>query len=52
VSIAPTLLGAGRDAVGDLGIDRIAAALHVEDPVVRIVGSDVVVAGDLSHSDP
>lgn len=52
VSIAPTLLGAGRDAVGDLGIDRIAAALHVEDPVVRIVGSDVVVAGDVSYSDP
>jgi GTP cyclohydrolase II len=47
VSIAPTLLGAGRDAVGDLGIDRVAAGLRLEDRVVRIVGTDVVVAGDL-----
>ena len=50
VSIAPTLLGAGLDAVGDLGIDRIAGALHIEEPVVRLVGSDVVVAGDLRRS--
>jgi 3,4-dihydroxy 2-butanone 4-phosphate synthase/GTP cyclohydrolase II len=50
VSIAPTLLGAGRDAVGDLGIDRVAAALRLEDPVVRIVGADVIVAGDLRRS--
>ena len=50
VSIAPTLLGAGRDAVGDLGVDRVAAGLRLEDPVVRIVGTDVVVAGDLSRS--
>ena len=52
VSIAPTLLGTGRDAVGDLGIDRIAAAIHVERPVVRIVGGDVVMAGDLAHPRP
>jgi GTP cyclohydrolase II len=52
VSIAPTFLGTGRDAVGDLGIDRIAAAIHVERPVVRIVGSDVVMAGDLAHPRP
>jgi GTP cyclohydrolase II len=49
VSIAPTLLGTGQDAVGDLGIDRIAAAIHIEKPVVRIVGGDVVMAGDLGH---
>jgi 3,4-dihydroxy 2-butanone 4-phosphate synthase/GTP cyclohydrolase II len=47
VSIAPTLLGAGRDAVGDLGIDRVAAGLHLRDPLVRSVGPDIVVAGDL-----
>jgi GTP cyclohydrolase II len=52
VSIAPTLLGTGRNAVGDLGIDRIGAAIRVERPMVRIVGSDVVVAGDLSHPVP
>jgi 3,4-dihydroxy 2-butanone 4-phosphate synthase/GTP cyclohydrolase II len=50
VSIAPTLVGEGRDAVGDLGIDRVAAGLHLEDPIVRIVGADVVVAGDLGRA--
>jgi GTP cyclohydrolase II len=49
VSIAPTLLGTGQDAVGDLGIVHIGEALHVERPIVRIVGRDVVVAGDLSR---
>jgi riboflavin-specific deaminase-like protein len=52
VSIAPTLLGTGRDAVGDLGIDRIAAAIHVARPVVRMVGRDVVLAGDLGRPRP
>jgi GTP cyclohydrolase II len=52
VSIAPTLLGTGRNAVGDLGIDRIAAGIHIERPVVRIVGGDVVIAGDLGEPPP
>jgi GTP cyclohydrolase II len=52
VSIAPTFLGTGRDAVGDLGIDRVAAAIHLDRPLVRIVGSDVVLAGDLRRPFP
>jgi 3,4-dihydroxy 2-butanone 4-phosphate synthase/GTP cyclohydrolase II len=50
VSIAPTLIGAGTDAVGDLGIDRVAAGLRLDDPVVRLVGPDVVVAGGIGRS--
>jgi 3,4-dihydroxy 2-butanone 4-phosphate synthase/GTP cyclohydrolase II len=50
VSIAPTVIGAGTDAVGDLGIDRVAAGLRLEDPIVRLVGDDVIVAGDLARA--
>jgi riboflavin biosynthesis pyrimidine reductase len=49
VSIAPVLLGAGVDAVGDLGIDRVADGITLRNRVVTSVGDDVVVAGDVSE---
>jgi diaminohydroxyphosphoribosylaminopyrimidine deaminase / 5-amino-6-(5-phosphoribosylamino)uracil reductase len=37
--VAPMLLGAGRSAVGDLGIDTIADALHLAVADVSVLGS-------------
>ncbi|WP_392541927.1 bifunctional diaminohydroxyphosphoribosylaminopyrimidine deaminase/5-amino-6-(5-phosphoribosylamino)uracil reductase RibD [Oryzobacter telluris] len=39
--VAPTLLGAGPSAVGDLGIGTIADALHLETTDVTVLGGDV-----------
>lgn len=39
--IAPAILGAGPPAVGDLGIDTIANALHLTITDVTLVGTDV-----------
>ncbi len=47
VSVAPLILGAGRDAVGDLGAYRIADALRLADRTVHVAGEDVVLAGDV-----
>ncbi len=47
VAIAPTVLGAGTDAIGDLGVDRISQAIHLQRSMARIVGRDVVLAGDV-----
>jgi diaminohydroxyphosphoribosylaminopyrimidine deaminase/5-amino-6-(5-phosphoribosylamino)uracil reductase len=38
--VAPLLLGAGRSAVGDLGIDTMSDALHLEVRDVTVLGDD------------
>lgn len=55
VSTAPIVLGAGVDAVGDLGIARVVDGLRLENCVVARIGDDVVTAGDVvrrSGTDP
>jgi riboflavin-specific deaminase-like protein len=47
VGIAPRVLGAGTDAVRDLGITEVGSALRIRDPGVHVAGDDVVIAGDL-----
>lgn len=46
-SVAPSLLGSGIDAVGELGAASMREALRLQNPLVRMCGDDVVVAGDL-----
>lgn len=43
--VAPTLLGAGESAVGDLGIVALDAAIHLTDVRVDLVGEDVRIVG-------
>jgi len=47
VGIAPAILGSGREAVGDLGSNRVADALRVGNRSVHIAGDDLLVAGDI-----
>ena len=48
VGVAPTILGAGTEAVGDLQTARVADGLRLRGRVVHMVGDDVLVAGNLS----
>jgi GTP cyclohydrolase II len=47
VAVAPTILGAGTEAVGDLSAARISDGLAVAGRSVHRLGDDVVMAGDL-----
>lgn len=47
VGIAPTILGAGTDAVGDLETASVAEGLRLRGRAVHAVGDDVLIAGDL-----
>ena len=47
VGIAPTILGAGTDAVGDLETASVADSLRLSARAVHAVGDDVLIAGNL-----
>ncbi len=47
VSVAPTIIGTGTEAVGDLRIDRIRDGLGLENRSVHLVGRDVLLAWDV-----
>ena len=47
VGIAPTILGAGTNAVGDLDIASVTDGLRIAGPSVYRAGDDLLLAGDL-----
>jgi GTP cyclohydrolase II len=47
VAVAPLLLGAGTEAVGDLGSKLVADGLRLVDRTVHQAGPDLLIAGDL-----
>lgn len=49
VTVAPTILGAGIEAIGDLGIDDLAAALTLRDVHTQRYGPDLVLDARLSY---
>jgi GTP cyclohydrolase II len=48
VGIAPTIMGTGIDAVGDLGVARVAESVRLTNRSVHQAGSDLLVAADVS----
>ena len=48
VAIAPTILGTGIEAVGDLGVARVAEGLRLTNRSVQLAGEDVLVAADVA----
>jgi GTP cyclohydrolase II len=48
VGIAPTIMGAGIDAVGDLGVARVAESVRLTNRSVHQAGGDLLVAADVS----
>jgi len=51
VSIAPTLLGAGTEGIGDLGISRVASGLKLERSSFHHAGDDLLVAADVASEE-
>jgi 3,4-dihydroxy 2-butanone 4-phosphate synthase/GTP cyclohydrolase II len=47
VSVAPTIIGKGTEAVGPLGITSVADGLQLANRCMHVVGDDVLIAGDL-----
>ncbi|HZC28109.1 MAG TPA: GTP cyclohydrolase II [Gaiellaceae bacterium] len=47
VGIAPTIIGAGIEAVGDLGVARVAESIRLSNRSVHLAGDDVLVAADV-----
>ena len=47
VGIAPTIIGAGVDAVGDLGVARVAESVRLTNRSVHVAGDDLLVAADV-----
>jgi 3,4-dihydroxy 2-butanone 4-phosphate synthase/GTP cyclohydrolase II len=47
VSVAPTIIGRGTEAVGPLGISSVADGLRLANRSAHVVGEDVLIAGDL-----
>jgi GTP cyclohydrolase II len=47
VSVSPLILGAGRDAIGELGVERVAEALRLAERTVHLAGEDLLIAGDV-----
>ena len=52
VSVAPTVIGSGREAVGDLGITRVSDGFHLDDRRVHHIGDDLVGSGDVTAGGP
>jgi riboflavin-specific deaminase-like protein len=51
VAVAPTIIGAGTQAVGDLGIALVADGMRLANPCVSAAGDDLLVAGDVAYPD-
>jgi GTP cyclohydrolase II len=47
VGIAPTIIGAGVDAVGDLGVARVTEGVRLTNRSVHLAGEDLLVAADV-----
>jgi GTP cyclohydrolase II len=47
IGIAPTIIGAGIEAVGDLGVARVAEGIRLTSWSVHLAGEDVLVAADV-----
>jgi riboflavin-specific deaminase-like protein len=50
VSIAPTLIGAGTEAIGELGVARIADGVRLTNRSWHTVGEDLLIAADVSNA--
>jgi 3,4-dihydroxy 2-butanone 4-phosphate synthase/GTP cyclohydrolase II len=49
VAVAPTILGTGTDAVGELGVDRIADAVRLTHRTVHVLPDDILLAWDVAY---
>jgi GTP cyclohydrolase II len=48
VAVAPTIVGAGTEAVGDLGIDTVAAGVRLTNRSLHVMTDDLLIAWDVA----
>ncbi len=51
VGIAPKIVGAGTEAVGDLQIARVSEGVRLTNQTVHSVGQDLLLAADVASAD-
>jgi riboflavin biosynthesis pyrimidine reductase len=51
VSLAPTIIGSGVEAVGPLGVDRVADGIRLVNRSVFLAGDDVLMGFDVADGD-
>lgn len=49
ITVAPKILGAGIDAIGDLGLARLADAYQLQSVTFTLYGADLVIDGRLTY---
>jgi 3,4-dihydroxy 2-butanone 4-phosphate synthase/GTP cyclohydrolase II len=52
IAVAPTIIGAGTEAVGDLGIALVANGMRLVNPCVAAAGDDLLLAWDVAGGQP
>ncbi len=52
VSVSPTFIGAGFEAVGSLGVERVADGIRLVNRSVCLAGDDVLMAFDVAGAAP
>jgi riboflavin biosynthesis pyrimidine reductase len=50
VSVSPTLIGSGIEAVGPLGVDRVVDGIRLVNPSVFLAGDDVLMGFDVADA--
>ena len=50
VGIAPSVMGSGLDAVGDLSVGRVRDGIRLANREVHVAGDDLLIAGDIDPS--
>ena len=50
VAVAPTIIGAGTEAVGDLGIATVASGLQLTNRSLHVMDDDLLIAWDMETS--
>ncbi|HEY9378075.1 MAG TPA: dihydrofolate reductase family protein, partial [Jiangellaceae bacterium] len=49
VAVAPTIVGAGTEAVGDLGIATVAAGVQLTNRSLHVMADDLLIAWDVNR---
>jgi riboflavin biosynthesis pyrimidine reductase len=49
VSLSPTIIGSGVEAVGPIGVDRVADGIRLVNRSVFLAGDDVLLGFDVAH---
>lgn len=52
VGLAPTIIGSGTEAVGDLGIASVAQGVRLTNRCLHVMDDDLLVAWDVDQASP